>query len=115
MPVKNYYEILGVNRKASSEDIRKGFRRLAVQYHPDHNPESVAEAEVKFKDINEAYSVLSDDLKRWQYDHLISLSGDNGSFSAEDVFRIFAGGGFAAYPPKPGGRRCNKGWKCRWR
>ena len=118
MQVKNYYAVLGINRNASSKDIRKGFRRLAMRYHPDHNPGNASEAEVKFKDINEAYSILGDDIKRWQYDHLISLSGDSGNaISANDIFRRFAGGGFArcAHSPKFWGPRRNKGWKCRWR
>jgi DnaJ-class molecular chaperone len=118
MPVKNYYAVLEVNRNAISEDIRKGFRRLAIQYHPDHNPENAAEAEAKFKDINEAYSILGDDIKRWQYDHLITLPSDSGNaISAEDIFRRFAGGGFSrsAGSPKFWGNKCNKGWKCRWR
>jgi curved DNA-binding protein len=64
---RNYYEILGVPAEASSEEIKKVFRRLARQYHPDLNPGN-KEAEEKFKDINEAYEVLSDLNKRSQYD-----------------------------------------------
>lgn len=64
---RNYYEILGVPRDASSEEIKKVFRRLARQYHPDVNPGDKA-AEEKFKDIGEAYEVLSDSNKRAQYD-----------------------------------------------
>ena len=61
---KNYYEILGVDKKASKEDIKKAFRKLAHQYHPDKKG---GDAD-KFKEVNEAYSVLSDDQKRAQYD-----------------------------------------------
>ncbi|MBL1175981.1 DnaJ C-terminal domain-containing protein [Pantanalinema sp. GBBB05] len=64
---RNYYDILGVSRDASAEDIKKSFRRLARQYHPDLNPGN-KEAEEKFKAINEAYEVLSDSVKRAQYD-----------------------------------------------
>jgi len=74
MSLKDYYRLLGVARNASPEDIRKAFRRLAMQYHPDRNPENAREAEAKFKQISESYEVLSDDQKRWQYDQLTSLS-----------------------------------------
>jgi DnaJ-class molecular chaperone len=59
MDYKDYYKILGVDRKASEEDIRKAYRDLAKQYHPDRNPEN-KQAEERFKEINEAYQVLSD-------------------------------------------------------
>jgi len=64
---RNYYDILGVARETSGEEIKKAFRRLARQYHPDLNPNDVT-AEEKFKDINEAYEVLSDPKRRSQYD-----------------------------------------------
>lgn len=63
---RDYYEILGVSRKATDEEIKKAFRRLAFQYHPDHNKQPGAEE--KFKEINEAYEVLSDPEKRANYD-----------------------------------------------
>jgi curved DNA-binding protein len=66
---RNYYEILGVSTEASSEEIKKAFRRLALQYHPDRNPGNKA-AEEKFKDISEAYEVLYNADKRSQYDQL---------------------------------------------
>ena len=75
MSLKDYYRMLGVARDASPEDIKRAFRRLAMQYHPDRNPENTKEAEAKFKEISEAYEVLSDEQKRWQYDRLTSLSG----------------------------------------
>ena len=65
--IRNYYEILGVSGDASGEEIKRAFRKLARQYHPDVNPND-REAEEKFKDINEAYEVLSDETKRSQYD-----------------------------------------------
>jgi curved DNA-binding protein len=68
--LRNYYEILGVSREASGEEIKKTFRKLARQYHPDVNPDNKA-AEEKFKDINEAYDVLSDETKRADYDKLL--------------------------------------------
>ena len=69
MDYKDYYKILGVERKASEEDIRKAYRKLAKQYHPDYNPNN-KQAEEKFKEINEAYEVLSDSNKRSHYDRL---------------------------------------------
>jgi DnaJ-class molecular chaperone len=66
--MKDYYKILGVPEEASDDDIRKAFRKLAFQYHPDKNPGHEKEAEEKFKDINEAYGVLSDRAKRQQFD-----------------------------------------------
>lgn len=69
MDYKDYYKILGVNRKANEEDIRKAYRKLAMQYHPDRNPND-KQAEERFKEINEAYQVLSDSKKRAHYDRL---------------------------------------------
>jgi curved DNA-binding protein len=68
---RNYYQILGVSRSATNEEIKKSFRKLARQYHPDVNPDD-RQAEEKFKDINEAYDVLSDEAKRADYDALLS-------------------------------------------
>ena len=73
---KDYYEILGVSKDATEKDIKKAYRKLAFKWHPDKNPDNKKEAEEKFKEVNEAYSVLSDPDKRRQYDH--------GGFSFED-------------------------------
>jgi len=69
MDYKDYYKVLGVERNASEEDIRKAYRKLAMQYHPDRNPND-KQAEERFKEINEAYQVLSDAQKRSHYDQL---------------------------------------------
>jgi curved DNA-binding protein len=69
MDYKDYYKTLGVERNASEEDIRKAYRKLAMQYHPDRNPND-KQAEERFKEINEAYQVLSDSQKRTHYDRL---------------------------------------------
>ncbi|MDY0162087.1 J domain-containing protein [Desulfobotulus sp.] len=83
----DYYDILGVDRKASPEEIKKAYRKLAVQYHPDKNPGN-AEAEATFKKISEAYAVLSDKEKRQQYDTYGS-AGFQQRYSQEDIFRNF--------------------------
>ena len=70
----NLYEVLGLEKSASKEDIKKAYRKLAMQYHPDRNGWD-KEAEKKFKEINEAYSTLSDDSKRQQYDTFWSTWG----------------------------------------
>jgi curved DNA-binding protein CbpA len=69
MDYKDYYQILGVERSASADDIRKAYRKLAMKYHPDRNPGN-KQAEEKFKEMNEAYQVLSDKEKRARYDQL---------------------------------------------
>jgi curved DNA-binding protein len=69
MEYKDYYKILGVDRKASAQDIKRAYRKLALKYHPDKNPND-KKAEEKFKEINEAYQVLSDAEKRARYDQL---------------------------------------------
>src|SRR5512141_559683 len=69
MEYKDYYKALGVERSASADDVRKAYRKLAMQYHPDRNPGD-KQAEEKFKEINEAYQVLSDPQKRARFDQL---------------------------------------------
>ena len=65
---KDYYEILGLDKNASEDDIKKAYRHLAKKWHPDANPDNKKEAEEKFKEIGEAYSVLSDPQKKKNYD-----------------------------------------------
>jgi len=93
MEYKDYYKILGVDRKASADDIRSAYRKLAMKYHPDKNPGD-KKAEDKFKDINEAYQVLSDEQKRARYDQLGSAysnfrtsGGRPGDFQWDDWFQ----------------------------
>jgi curved DNA-binding protein len=87
MASTDYYKALGVDKKASPDDIKKAFRKLAVKYHPDRNPDNKA-AEDKFKEINEAYAVLSDAKKKEEYDTYGS-SGFHKQYSREDIFRGF--------------------------
>ncbi len=84
---KDYYKILGVPRNASKEEIKKAYRKLALEYHPDKNKGNKS-AEEKFKEITEAYAVLSDDEKRKQYD-MFGSEGFGQKFSQEDIFRGF--------------------------
>ncbi len=95
---KDYYEILGVEKNASPEDIKSSYKNLAFKYHPDRNPED-KNAEEKFKEINEAYQVLNDRDKRARYDSFGQMSGDGmGGFSGfgdlfGDLFDdVFTGG-----------------------
>jgi DnaJ-class molecular chaperone len=94
--MKDYYQVLGVSENAGEEEIRKAFRKLAFQYHPDKNPGHEQEAEKKFKDINEAYGILSDEGRRQQYDLSrksytsaagYSAGGQGFRYSQEDIFR----------------------------
>lgn len=85
-----YYQLLGVSKNASLEEIKKSYRKLALQYHPDKNPGNKA-AEDKFKEISEAYAILSDTEKRQQYDMLgdQQFSQKQGSHFHEDIFKNF--------------------------
>jgi curved DNA-binding protein len=98
MDYKDYYKILGVERKASEAEIRKAYRKLAMQYHPDRNPED-KQAEERFKEINEAYQVLSDPQKRAHYDRLGSDYSNWQRRGAPGDFNWDQYGGF------PGGTR----------
>jgi len=87
MADKDYYQVLGIKKGASADEIKKAYRKLAVKYHPDKNPGD-KEAEERFKEINEAYAVLSDPQKKSQYDQFGS-SGFHQRYSQEDIFRGF--------------------------
>src|SRR3569833_2375081 len=86
---KDYYQILGVDRKADAEEIKKSFRKLAMKWHPDQNKDNAAQAEEKFKEINEAYDILKDPQKRAAYDQYGEAA--------------FAQGGAGARPGGPAG------------
>ncbi|MFM7857836.1 MAG: DnaJ domain-containing protein, partial [Flammeovirgaceae bacterium] len=80
MAKRDYYEILGVNKTATAEEIKKAYRKVAIQFHPDKNPGN-KEAEEKFKEAAEAYEVLSDETKRAQYDRFgHSRPGGGGGY-----------------------------------
>ena len=84
---EDYYQVLGVKKDASKEEIRKAYRKLAMKYHPDHTKGDKA-AEEKFKKISEAYAVLSDEKKRKEYD-TFGAEGFQQRFSQEDIFKGF--------------------------
>ena len=99
MAKRDYYEVLGIGRDAAEDEIKKAFRKLAIKYHPDKNPENRKEAEAKFKEVAEAYDVLCDPQKRQQYDRF-GHEGMRGAgvhtytdFSFEDILRAFGFGG----------------------
>ena len=81
---RDYYEVLGVKKDASKQEIKKAYRKLALEYHPDRNKSP--DAEEKFKEISEAYAVLSDEEKRGQYDQF-GHEGISGRYSWEDIYR----------------------------
>ncbi len=105
MSKRDYYDVLGVKKDASDDEIKKAFRKLAIKYHPDKNPGD-KDAEAKFKEANEAYSVLSDKTKRQRYDQFghAGVGGAGGSaggnpfegfnFNGQSFNFDFGGGGF---------------------
>lgn len=126
---RDFYEVLGVDRKSAAEDIKKAYRKLAIKFHPDKNPDDPT-AEDKFKEAAEAYSILSDENKRKRYDQFghagmgggsagAGAGGFGGGFTMEDIFSqfgdIFGNGGGGGSPfgdmfgGQGGGRRQRRG------
>lgn len=121
MSKRDYYEILGVTKSASDDEIKKAYRKLAIKYHPDKNPDDKS-AEEKFKEAAEAYEVLSNPEKRQRYNQFghAGMSGAasggghyGGGMNMEDIFSQFGdifGGGFGGFGGgSRGGRRVNRG------
>ncbi|MFH1186852.1 MAG: DnaJ C-terminal domain-containing protein [Candidatus Levyibacteriota bacterium] len=94
---KDFYKILGVNKSASQEEIKKAYRKLAVQYHPDKN--RTKEAELKFKEVSKAYEALSDPQKRQTYDQFGSAAFEQGGPTGQGPF-----GGFGGFSGQQGGQ-----------
>ncbi len=92
---RDYYEVLGVEKNASDAEIKKAYRKLAMKYHPDQNPGDKT-AEEKFKEINEAYEVLSDADKKARYDQY-GFAGVDPNFNPNAGFGGFGGGGFSGF------------------
>lgn len=128
MAKRDFYEILGVSKSATPEEIKKAYRKVAIQFHPDKNPNN-KEAEDKFKEAAEAYEVLSDSDKRARYDRFGHQGSGNGGYGGhhmnmDDIFSqfgdIFGGGGSSGHPFESffgggggGGRRQRKGTNLR--
>ena len=97
MAKRDYYEVLGVGKNATEDEIKKAYRKLAIKYHPDRNPDD-AKAEEKFKEAAEAYDVLHDPQKRQAYDQFgfdgpagaggFGGFGGGGGFSMDDIFSL---------------------------
>lgn len=85
---KDYYKTLGVSHGASAAEIKSAFRKLAQQHHPDKNPDNPKKAEARFREINEAYAVLSDPEKRSRYDRFGSVPDSDGGMSNDDMSEI---------------------------
>ncbi len=122
MSKRDYYEVLGISKGASADEIKKAYRQQALKYHPDRNPGD-KEAEEKFKEAAEAYEVLSDAQKRQRYDQFghagVGSAAGSGHFTNVDdifshfgdIFSEFGFGGFGGFGSsrRSGGRRVNKG------
>ena len=91
---RDYYEVLGISRTATDDEIKKAYRKLALRYHPDKNPENRPEAEERFKELGEAYQVLCDPERRGLYDRFGHAAFEQGGGRGPGDFG-FAAGGFA--------------------
>lgn len=93
----DYYDILGVSKNSTQDDIKKAYRKLAMKFHPDKHPTEREKYEAKFKEISEAYSVLSDEEKRAGYDQFgkdfVNMEGGSSGMDPRDIFKNFFGFG----------------------
>ena len=99
---RDYYEVLGVNKTATDDELKKAYRKLAKKYHPDANPDNKAEAEAKFKEVNEAYENLSDPQKRRMYDQFghngpQGFNGAGGPFGGQGGYYSYSSSGFDGF------------------
>jgi molecular chaperone DnaJ len=100
LAIKDYYQLMGISREATGDEVRKAYRRLVMEYHPDRNPNN-PDCEGRMKEINKAYQVLGDEDKRRQYDLLLQDSFNRRLYYEEDltddlieILRVFVGKGF---------------------
>ena len=119
MSKRDYYEVLGVSKSASESEIKKAYRKMAIKYHPDKNPDN-KKAEEKFKEAAEAYDVLSNPDKKQRYDQFGHAGmgnrggfGGGGGMNMDDIFSQFGdifggGGGFEFFGGGRGGARSTK-------